>query len=163
MSEEISQTLNDTWTLWYHLTSDNNWNVDSYKKIITIRTLEETTYLANELSELYITNCMFFIMKNDIFPVWEDQSNKNGGCFSFKIQNRQVYEIWNSLIYLIMGNTLFDDINHMKLVNGITISPKKYFCIIKVWMSTCEIDDINLLNKNANISYETCMFKKHQE
>mgnify|MGYP001367337527 CR=1 FL=1 len=163
MSEEIQNPLNDKWTLWYHLTSDNNWNVDSYKKIAEISTLEETTYLANELNELYITNCMFFIMKNNIFPVWEDQANKKGGCFSFKIQNRQVYEIWNSLIFLIVGNTLFDDENHMKLVNGITISPKKYFCIIKIWMASCEVDNVNLLNKNANISYETCMFKKHQE
>lgn len=163
MSEPIHNPLNDKWILWYHLTSDNNWNVDSYKQIGEITTLEETSYIANELNELYITNCMFFIMKKNIFPVWEDQANKKGGCFSFKIQNRQVYEIWNSLIFLIVGNTLFDDENHMKLVNGITISPKKYFCIIKIWMASCEVDDVNLLNKNANISYETCMFKKHQE
>ena len=163
MSLTDSKKLNDIWTLWYHLPSDNNWNVDSYKKVIEVSSLEETCDLTKQLNELYITNCMFFFMKNNIFPVWEDQANKNGGCFSFKIQNRQVFDVWNNLIFLILGNTLFDDENHMKLVNGITISPKKYFCIIKVWMATCEVDDVNLLKKNSAVSYDSCIFKKHQE
>ena len=51
----------------------------------------------------------------------------------------------------------------MKLVNGITISPKKYFCIIKVWMATCEVDDVNLLKKISVVSYDSCIFKKHQD
>ena len=51
----------------------------------------------------------------------------------------------------------------MSNVSGLTISPKKYFCIIKIWLKTCDITDVNLLNKNLNVNYESCIFKKHKE
>ena len=102
-------------------------------------------------------------MRNNIKPIWEDEQNINGGCFSLKIQNRYVYKTWNKLIYSIVGETLFDDETIMSNVNGLTISPKKYFCIIKIWMKTCDVDDNNLLNKNINVNYDSCIFKKHKE
>ena len=162
MSTDILN-LNDIWVLWYHLSSDNNWNIDSYKKITEISSVNETCHLTKNLNDTYICNCMFFLMKKGINPVWEDSNNINGGCFSLKIQNRLVYSMWNNLIYTIVGRTLFEDETHMDLVNGITISPKKYFCIIKIWMKNCDITDINLLKTHSNISWENCLFKKHRD
>ena len=156
-------TLKDNWTLWYHLSSDNNWNIDSYKKIIEFSTVNDCCSLTKHLNDMYICNCMFFLMKNDINPVWEDSYNINGGCFSLKIPNRLVYNTWNSLIYSIVGRTVFQKDGHMDTVNGITISPKKYFCIIKIWMKTCDITDIKLLKTHSSISYESCLFKKHRD
>ena len=34
-----------------------------------------------------IDNCMFFLMKGDIQPRWEDPQNRRGGCFSYKINH----------------------------------------------------------------------------
>ena len=162
MSKDILN-LKDKWILWYHLSSDNNWNIDSYKKIIEFSTVQECHSLTKHLNDTYICNCMFFIMKNGINPVWEDTNNIDGGCFSLKIQNRTVHTMWNNLIYAIVGRTLFEKEEHMDLVNGITISPKKYFCIVKIWMKTCDITDIDLLKTHSTISWENCLFKKHRE
>ena len=153
--------LNDKWALTYHLPFDDSWEIDSYKSICVFNTVADCIELTNNISELLITNCMFFLMRNHIKPVWEDENNINGGCFSLKIQNRFIYKTWNTLIYSIVGETLFSDENKMKTVNGITISPKKYFCIIKIWMKTCEYTDIHDINKTPGISYDTCMFKRH--
>ena len=33
---------------------------------------------------------MLFVMRNGINPMWEDPKNKDGGCFSYKISNKNV-------------------------------------------------------------------------
>ena len=30
---------------------------------------------------------MLFLMRDGIQPIWEDEKNRNGGCFSYKINN----------------------------------------------------------------------------
>ena len=45
-------------------------------------------FVKKHLNESLLTVCMFFIMKNNVKPVWEDDNNKDGGCFSFKLQNK---------------------------------------------------------------------------
>ena len=153
-------SLNDTWSLYYHLPFDQSWNYESYINVCKINTIPECVSSLKLLTEQFITNCMFFYMRSHIKPMWEDNNNIDGGCFSLKIPNKFVYKTWNDLIYKISGETLFEDENIMQNVNGITISPKKYFCIIKIWMKTCEYSDTKLL---ANINYESCIFKKHKD
>ena len=38
-------------------------------------------------------------MKNDVFPNWEDPSNRMGGCLSFKISSKNVIEEWYSIVF----------------------------------------------------------------
>ena len=45
---------------------------------------------------------------------------------------------------------------------NLILSPKKYFCIVKIWMRSCEYNDNTLLNC-PEIPMESCIFKKHQE
>ena len=155
--------LNNSWKLWNHSPNNSDWSVNSYGEIITIDNIDLCKTVCEKfLCENLLTSCMFFIMRNNIKPVWEDNDNKNGGCFSFKLQNKIVHNSWNTLVYKILGETLFHDENIQKNVTGLSISPKKFFCIIKIWMKTCEHTDINLLNC-YDIPMESCMFKKHQD
>ena len=102
-----------------------------------IDTLEKVIVLNKTISENILKYSMVFIMRIGITPLWEDPKNRNGGCFSFKVINKQVYDVWKILFYLLCGESIFVNKEHSKLVNGITISPKKNFCIIKIWMSSC--------------------------
>ena len=155
--------LSNDWKLWYHSTNNTDWSINSYGVITTISEVDLCkTICENHLNENLLTSCMFFIMKDNIKPVWEDENNQNGGCFSFKLQNKIIHNSWNTLIYKVLGETLFTDSDIQSYVNGLSISPKKYFCIIKIWMKTCEHIDIDLLNCDE-IPMESCMFKKHQE
>ena len=164
---EVEQAKNSThklqtsWSLWAHLPHDVDWSIKSYKLLYTFDTVEECVNLIENLPEKCIKNCMLFIMRKDIPPIWEDESNKNGGCFSFKVINKHVKDMWENLTYSLVGENIFNDSEKNSIVNGITISPKKNFCIIKIWLQTCEFQDSSDLNKELDLMNESCIFKKH--
>ena len=154
--------LNDSWCIWAHLPQDTNWDINSYKLIYTFNTIEELLSLQKIMVEKCIKNCMLFIMRKGIKPMWEDEENKYGGSFSFKIINKNVKEIWDKLSCVLAGETIFNEntIDNL-LVNGITISPKKNFCIIKIWLKNCIQSELIGLNPQLNLGKEPCLFKKH--
>ena len=152
--------LYDNWTLWAHLPHDTNWDLSSYIQIFTIESLEQSVAILEYLPETMIKNCMLFIMRKGIEPIWEDIKNKEGGCFSYKIPNKSIKEVWKNLSYSIMSENLITDDNIQLSINGITISPKKNFCIIKIWLKDCNITNPDLFNKLCGINL-TCLFKKH--
>lgn len=152
--------LHDSWTLWAHLPHDTDWSLSSYKKISTLETVEDTLTLYENLPEVIIKNCMLFLMRDGIQPIWEDEKNRNGGCFSYKINNKNVAYSWKNLSYVLLGETLTSE-KLSKYINGITISPKKNFCIIKIWLSTCNYTNPDIITNIEGISKYGCLFKKH--
>ncbi len=154
--------LNDTWTLYYHLPDDKQWDLSSYKHILqNIGSLEQLMSVNEKTPEKIVKYCMLFVMRNGITPMWEDKQNRDGGCFSFKVSNKLVYDVWKHLFYSLCGESLCRDVVHSKKINGITISPKKNFCIIKIWLKDCSIQDPNILIPIPNLSKQGCLFKKH--
>ena len=114
------------------------------------------------MPEKLIKNCMLFLMRMGVTPTWEDAKNRNGGCFSLKISNKIVSSIWRRLSYVLMGETLSNDIKLLRSFNGITISPKKSFCIIKVWLSNCQNQNPQKLTAIPGLNIHGCLFKKHK-
>lgn len=151
------------WDLYCHLPSDKKWDLNSYKKVFeNIDTIEKLIAINEKLPENIIKNCMLFVMRTGITPMWEDPKNRNGGCFSFKVINKQVLGVWKTLFYTLCGETLSNDKKYNHLINGITISPKKNFCIIKIWLENCSIQDPNIIIPIINLSKQGCLFKKHE-
>ncbi len=152
--------LNDKWTLWAHLPHDTNWGLESYIQICDLEHIEDTLNLLENLPEIIIKNCMLFLMRKGIYPTWEDPKNIDGGCFSYKINNKFVYSCWKNLSYVLLGETLVEE-NIANTINGITISPKKNFCIIKIWFSNCDNLNPNIINDIEGLNKTGCLFKKH--
>ena len=88
---------NNNWSLWYHSIKDNNWDKKSYSKLITIRNLFDYKLIEDEFKQNHYQNGMFFLMKADIYPNWEDPNNRLGGCLSFKIPSSELISSWNTL------------------------------------------------------------------
>ena len=154
--------LADKWCIWAHLPHDTDWSIDSYKKIYTIGTAEEAIAITETLPEILVSNCMLFLMRDGIKPIWEDPKNRGGGCFSYKVSNKLVYTVWKQLSYVIMGETISNQSSFVTNATGITISPKKNFCIIKIWMSTCENQNPSIVTNDVKgLSSQGCLFKKH--
>tara|TARA_X000000950_G_scaffold191861_1_gene231568 strand:- start:294 stop:827 length:534 start_codon:yes stop_codon:yes gene_type:complete len=155
--------LENKWCLWAHLPHDTDWSLESYKIIDdNIDTVEKTIAITEILPEKLIKNCMLFLMKKGIQPIWEDKQNQSGGCFSYKISNKYVKDIWTKLTYCLLGESLTNDINLHDIINGITISPKKNFCVIKIWTNTCEYKNADIITKiDDQIIPDGCLFKKH--
>jgi hypothetical protein len=105
---------------------------------------------------------MLFIMRDGITPMWEDPKNRNGGCFSYKISNKNVFEVWRDLTYVLIGESLSANVTFVSSVTGITISPKKNFCIVKIWMTNCEHQNPQVVTNDVkNLIPQGCLFKKH--
>jgi hypothetical protein len=162
MSVSTQRRLLGKWDLYYHLPHDKNWDLSSYKSIMSkISTVEEAIAINESLPENVVKYSMLFAMRSGITPMWEDPKNRSGGCFSFKVINKQVPEVWKALFYALCGETLFIDKENNKHVNGITISPKRSFCIIKIWLDSCSFQDPNIIIDIPNLQKQGCLFKTH--
>jgi translation initiation factor 4E len=155
--------LSHKWNIYYHLPNDKSWDIQSYKHIINVSTVEEIISLNENTPENIIKYCMLFIMKDNIAPMWEDSNNKNGGCFSYKIPNKIVVNIWKQMVYALCGGTLMVKKEHFQFVNGITISPKKNFCIIKIWLENLKLQNPDFVINIPNLSKNGVIFKSHTQ
>lgn len=153
--------LSNKWTFYLHLHDNKDWSVNSYIEMFQVQTVEDAVLLNDEISYDLIKKTMMFMMKQEIRPVWEDENNRKGGCFSFKISNNDVESVWRNVFYSMLGRTLTTDKKHHDNVNGITLSPKKRFCILKIWMHDCSIEDPNIFIDIQNLNRDSCIFRKH--
>lgn len=153
--------LKYNWKLWAHLPQDSNWTLESYRQICTFNNLEECIAISENLSDGIIKFGMLFIMKEGVAPLWEAPRNRNGGCFSYKVLNKHVCQVWKDLTYSLVGNSLSNSNEFLRDVTGITISPKKNFCIIKIWITNCEYQNPQIVNEVNNLASHGCLFKQH--
>ena len=160
-ANSILHELSDSWILWAHLPHDTDWSLKSYMKIYEFNTVEQAITITETLPPVLVTNCMLFLMRKGINPIWEDERNRNGGCFSYKIPNKDVPDAWKQLSYSLVGETMSDNNKLLPHINGITISPKKNFCIIKVWLANCSFQDAAVIREVHGITSHGCLFKRH--
>lgn len=124
--------LQSEWTLYYHNPESKDWTMDSYTKVHTVETVTSFCQLCYQMDQdiRHLHAGMFFLMRGTIMPTWEDPHNRTGGCWSFKVPIHEVATLWNQLSARLVGERLSTT---PMLLNGISLSPKRGFCIIKVW------------------------------
>jgi hypothetical protein len=155
--------LQSKWSLFYHLPQNKSWDLASYINVFdSIDTLEKLIAVNEYVSDNIVKYCMLFVMIKGVTPMWEDQKNRSGGCFSYKVVNNMVYDVWKELMYLLCTSKLTINSNDMSKINGITISPKRNFCIIKIWLSDCSMQNPSSIVPLDNLTKLGCLFKKHQ-
>ena len=166
MSEIHLDKLFSHFCLWYHNPNNKNWDLSSYTNIVEFNSIQEY-WIYNELFNYdVIINGMFFLMKKDIKPMWEDIKNIEGGCISLKLTRDGSFDLWNKLSIYLLSNNLTSNIN------GISISPKKNFNIIKIWFNEkidyktykfpeeLKINEMNYLFRIHKMNIEKDKFKK---
>lgn len=162
MSTSSTGSLLGKWDLYYHLPQDKNWDVSSYKLILGgIDTTRKTVAIVDALSANMTKYCMLFVMRDGITPMWEDPRNRNGGCFSYKVMNKHVPDVWKTMFYALCGETLCTEPKYNHLINGITVSPKKNFCIIKIWLMDYSLQDGGVILNIPNLTKQGVAFRKH--
>jgi hypothetical protein len=155
--------LADKWNLYYHLPFDKTWDENSYKLIMeNIYSIEQLIAMNETMPNEVIRTCMLFVMKSGIMPLWEDPMNRNGGAFSYKISIKNVPLVWRHLLYLLGGNSLTIDVKHMSRINGLSISPKKGFCIVKIWLCDCSLQNPEIISAIPDLTREGCLFTQHK-
>jgi hypothetical protein len=157
LNNQISiNTQIQKYNVWFHDANEPDFSLDKFYKISDISNIEEYIIINQLLKDNYkmLLNGMFFIMKDNIKPVWNDDANRNGGCISWKIEKYNSIDYWENLLMLLITNNLPEELNKYK-INGISINPKKNCNIIKLWLSN-DIEG-NILNK-IDLT-DKCLFK----
>lgn len=136
--------FNKKWNIWYHHEKDN-WNLSGYRKIYQIETIQDFWKLYNNWNKIGGVNSKhLFIMQDGVTPIWEDENNINGGCWSYKVNDSKSNEIWENLsMYLVTENLckLKDQIL------GLSIClKKKNNSVIKIWNKDSSKNSLSLIN-----------------
>eukprot|EP00873_Tetraselmis_striata_P026987 jgi/Tetstr1/447251/TSEL_034688.t1 len=126
----------DLWKFYFHDPNDNNWLHESYRLVTQISSANELNGIHHSLKDV-VHNGMFFLMREHVFPAWDDPCNISGGCVCLKIQKTMVEKFWHAVCANLLGETLVKEAYRDTecVVNGVSISPKNFFCIVKIWLS----------------------------
>jgi len=163
LQQQKDEPLSGSWSLWFHRSDDPSWEFSSYQLIYdNINTIENLSRVINSIPT--ISAAMFFFMRKGVLPIWEHESNINGGYWSFRITKRDADKTWKQLIAAMVGNTLTADIAHMAMINGISISPKTNNCIFKIWCNNASFNDPNYFcNSIPFIKPDESIYTSHRD
>lgn len=157
------QFLNDTWNLYFHDPDNSNWDMESYVLLSTISTVQDWVQLHTSFKEVW-NKGMFFLMREYIQPIWEDEHNKQGGCISFKLWKNEVSDYWFELTSKMIGEVLLKQDKQLEWqkISGISISPKRSYCIARIWLYNDLLKEGDYYNLQIP-SYSKVMYKSHME
>ena len=138
--------LNYNWNIWYHHEKDN-WKLSGYKKIYQISTIGNFWQFYNNWDKVGgVTNKHFFLMRDDVTPIWEYPKNINGGCWSFKIQEDKADELWEDLSSYLVCNQLCPSIPDE--IMGLSVCLKKNNnTVVKIWNKNSKHNSLKLINE----------------
>ena len=122
--------LNSQWKLYVHNLEEKDWSLESYKEIYTFKTIEDCWVFFNNYKNFRKFN--FYIMRDNIKPVYEDPQNKNGYSYSYIIPGRKVTETFTDITVKMFSEMLLEDSLE---VCGLSLTPKQNSIgILKIWL-----------------------------
>lgn len=155
-------SLDKKWTVWYHKQDELSWNIESYIKIYEFTSILEYVRFKNSFPYLpQFLNGYYFFMVDNIPPQWEALENKNGGCYYIPL-SKDLTEgnVWHLLERAFLGELLLGG----QKIYGLSIVPKKYNSLIKIWNDDKTKNDINSLKHNiVNVKPEDVYYRAHIE
>lgn len=151
-----SLLLNYEYDLWIHDITSKDWSINGYKKLCAIKTVSHFWKLFNNLTKLGIKFNNLFLMRSGTDPTWEHVNNRNGGVCSFKIELDRSLPVFEDLcIHMVCGKLNHEDND----INGISISPRNTWALIKIWNKNKKNDLTLTLNKDIMIKYHDLSIK----
>ena len=149
MSNE-NYNLNSKWNLWCHSLTNKNWDKESYNKIYEIENLYDYNSFKNNISNQTYFDSMFFLMRDNIFPIWEDENNIDGCSLTIKIPSKDVKKEWDSLVLKCISENIHKNLENYNNITGLSITPKKEFNIVKIWFRE-NITNLDIISKKIKL------------
>jgi hypothetical protein len=119
-----------SWTLYFHSPDETKWTLNTFISLGVMKTWRDFWTVMDGLQIEHLSNGMFFMMRDPSPPLWESHHHIRGGCYSFRCQSTDAPDIYVNHIIAVMLDHLTDPANQ---INGLSISPKRGFNIIKAW------------------------------
>ena len=87
----------------------------------------------------------YFMFKEPIKPMWEDENNKNGGRISIKLRKDYTTIIWEEMIFALIGGILPKQMKEE--INGIVVTSRKEYNTLQIWFKNYDDDLIGDLQQ----------------
>ena len=144
------EKLNDTWCLWYHH-DPHKWTVSSFTKLCTISTVAEYWSMIDGLkADAALLSEHIYIMRDGVSPLWEDSRNREGGCWSVKVDLKDAFTVFAKIVAGVVGeNSMYDKENNNLSghITGVSFCAKNSFnVIIQIWNDSSALNKVSLLN-----------------
>jgi hypothetical protein len=160
MNTDEDITLDTSWNLYFHDYMDSSWDRESYEIIGTVKTVIQFWTMFNIIKSK-LDSGMFFLMREGVFPKWDDNINKTFSFLTIKVTKQSVISFAESLFVRMINNSI---ITNNKLPNtvidGVSVSPKKNFCIFKLWICSEDEDHKDITLYDIPNSYTGSVFFK---
>ena len=108
--------LNDSWSLYFHDPFDDNWDHNGYIKLYNFSNIYEFWIMFDNIKDILHVG-MFFVMRDHIFPKWNDNENKDGGFLSIKILKDKVKDFCKNVLINLVNETLLKKISPLTEVS----------------------------------------------
>ena len=137
------------WTLWYHEADCQDYSLESYMQVSQVGTPAEFWSVVDAIPKEAFENGMFFFMKKGVRPTWDSPENERGGAWSKKIDASYTHETFiDMMVHCVLGKLLQ---THKETLQGITLSPKGSFHILKIWNSASNLNDRKFITQASRL------------
>ena len=120
-----------SWTLYFHSPEETKWTLTTFISLGSMRTWYQFWAIMDALKTDSLADGMFFLMRDPSPPLWEHHHHIRGGCYSFRCQKKDAADAFINYVIAAMFDAVTTNANNK--INGLSISPKRGFNIIKVW------------------------------
>jgi Eukaryotic initiation factor 4E len=144
-----STNLPHTWVLWYHDPNNSDYSLQSYIRILEIRTLGDFWNIIETITLDAWNSGMFFFMKDGFRPLWDALENDRGGAWSKKVDAADTHSVFVDCMVHCVASSLLT--RHNETIVGVTLSPKGPFHIIKIWNTTTTVSDWRLFKTSLKM------------
>jgi hypothetical protein len=138
--------------MYFHSPEETKWTLNTFVSLGPMKTWNDFWNIMEALNIEYLSDGMFFMMRDPSPPLWESSQNIRGGCYSFRYPKKEAHDAYLDFIIAAMLGSVTTPENR---INGITISPKRGFNIIKLWNTDAQKFynplDINIPSSNEVI------------
>ena len=145
--------LNTTWTVWVHENDNKDWSISSYKSIYVIDSIGSMWRFLWILDNLNKNVRQYYIMRNGITPIWEDNNNKQGAICSIMIDKMNSgsrhargdlgVDAFSAICVLVMNESF---VKNNQDINGLCYTIKSRSALIKLWVKDYETNS-NFIEK----------------
>jgi len=154
--------LKHKWIYYAFPDPKKEWVLSNFIKVMSLEEEKDVWMIGKALPEDIPRKNMLFVMREGVPPLWESPENNQGGYFSYKVGEKQVPNIWKLLFYGLTAEVLTEDSNMMDNINGISISPKRNFCIIKIWFRSSQYQNARKIRSiTPDFVSQGCLFSKY--
>lgn len=146
--------LHSRWTVWIHKSDCKEWKESHYTNVYQIDSIGSFWRFFNNFHLFDKQKNQFFIMRNKIKPIWEDNENRDGGICSIKFEcpskPGKIDIGVNAMIavcLLVMNETF---ISTNEEINGISYSIKNRSVLIKLWYKDAKKNNVLINGERDN-------------